>query len=122
MHDGEHMHASRRAALRPLLRSAGVDALLVVPQDELRSAPALRRAWAAGLIVVSYDRALVPKYAARYVSHHYTSSQQVLGYETGRYLAAVCKALGMEVWATKRTPITVSTTPEPLPAPEELVT
>jgi Xaa-Pro aminopeptidase len=36
MHDGEHMHASRRAALRPLLRSAGVDALLVTDLTNVR--------------------------------------------------------------------------------------
>jgi phosphoglycerate dehydrogenase-like enzyme len=37
----------------------------------------------------------------------------IVGYgETGRYVALICKALGMEVWATKRTPIL--TTGEPV--------
>jgi ABC-type sugar transport system substrate-binding protein len=75
------------AALLYELTGAGMDALLVVPQDELRSVPALRQAWAAGVALVSYDQALHAGDAARYVSHHYASSHWVLGYETGRYLA-----------------------------------
>jgi phosphoglycerate dehydrogenase-like enzyme len=36
----------------------------------------------------------------------------IIGYgATGRYLATVCKALGMEVWATRRTPILTSGEP-----------
>jgi phosphoglycerate dehydrogenase-like enzyme len=36
----------------------------------------------------------------------------IVGYgATGRYLATVCKALGMEVWATRRTPILTSGEP-----------
>ena len=36
----------------------------------------------------------------------------IVGYgATGRYLATVCKALGMEVWATKRRPVLIEGEP-----------
>jgi uncharacterized protein YjbI with pentapeptide repeats/ABC-type sugar transport system substrate-binding protein len=73
-------------ALLAELTEAGADALLVVPQDEIRSAVALRRAWEAGVVLVTYDQALNPRDRARLVTLHYASSQGDLGEESGRWL------------------------------------
>lgn len=77
-------------------------------------APAMAEYAVAGMIAIARDlRRLITQQEARCWKHEPISGQElygkrvgIVGYgATGRYLAAVCKALGMEVWATKRTPV-----------------
>jgi phosphoglycerate dehydrogenase-like enzyme len=83
-----------------------------------------------GMVAIARDlRRLIAQQEQRRWNHEPISGTELYGKQvgivgygaTGRYLATVCKALGMEVWATKRKPML--TTNEPLDrllAPEDL--
>jgi phosphoglycerate dehydrogenase-like enzyme len=77
-------------------------------------APAMAEYAVAGMVAIARDlRRLVAQQDAHEWRHEEVSGAElygkrvgIVGYGlTGRYLARVCKALGMEVWATKRTPM-----------------
>ncbi len=65
----------------------GVDAIVLVPQDERRSVPVVRAAFAAGVVVVCYDHCLEAAAAERLVAANYESDQFALGQASGRALA-----------------------------------
>jgi phosphoglycerate dehydrogenase-like enzyme len=83
-----------------------------------------------GMVAIARDlRRLMAQQVERRWNHEPISGTELYGKQvgiigygaTGRYLATICKALGMEVWATKRKP--TLTTNEPLDrllAPEDL--
>jgi phosphoglycerate dehydrogenase-like enzyme len=84
-------------------------------------APAMVEYTLAGMVAIARDfRRLFSLQDERRWGHEPVSGTElygkrvgIVGYgETGRYLARVCKTLGMEVWATRRRPILV--TGEPL--------
>ena len=84
-------------------------------------APAMAEYALAAMVAIARDlRRLIAQQEERRWNHEAISGTElygkrvgIVGYGgTGRYLAAVCKALGMEVWATKRTPLL--TTGEPV--------
>jgi phosphoglycerate dehydrogenase-like enzyme len=77
-------------------------------------APAMAEYAIAGMVAIARDlRRLIAQQQERRWNHESVSGTElygkrvgIIGYGlTGRYLAGVCKALGMEVWATKRTPM-----------------
>jgi simple sugar transport system substrate-binding protein len=65
----------------------GVDAIVMVPQDERRSVPVVRAAFAAGVVVVCYDHCLDAADAERLVAANYESDQFALGQASGHALA-----------------------------------
>jgi phosphoglycerate dehydrogenase-like enzyme len=83
-------------------------------------APAMVEYALAGMVSIARDfRRLFAQQDERRWNHEPVSGTElygkrlgIVGYgATGRYLATVCKALGMEVWATRRTPILTSGEP-----------
>jgi phosphoglycerate dehydrogenase-like enzyme len=77
-------------------------------------APAMAEYAIAGMVAIARDlRRLIAQQEEGRWQHEAISGSElygkrvgIVGYgATGRYLATVCKALGMEVWATKRTPM-----------------
>jgi phosphoglycerate dehydrogenase-like enzyme len=83
--------------------------------------PAMVEYVLGGMVAIARDfRRLFAQQDERRWDHEPVSGKElygrrvgIVGYgETGRYLARVCKALGMEVWATRRRPMVV--TGEPL--------
>lgn len=77
-------------------------------------APAMAEYALAGMVAIARDlRRLIRQQEARCWKHEPVSGRElygkrvgIVGYgATGRYLAAICKALGMGVWATRRTPM-----------------
>jgi phosphoglycerate dehydrogenase-like enzyme len=77
-------------------------------------APAMAEYVVAGMVAIARDlRRLIAQQEERRWNHEAVSGTElygkrvgIVGYGlTGRYIANVCKALGMEVWATKRTPM-----------------
>jgi phosphoglycerate dehydrogenase-like enzyme len=77
-------------------------------------APAMAEYALAGMVAIARDlRRLIAQQEQRRWNHEPVSGSElygkrvgIVGYgATGRYLATVCKALGMEVWATKRKPM-----------------
>ncbi|MBA2342586.1 MAG: D-2-hydroxyacid dehydrogenase [Thermoleophilaceae bacterium] len=77
-------------------------------------APAMAEYAIAGMVAIARDlRRLIAQQEQGLWKHEPVSGAELYGKRvgiigfgaTGRYLAAVCKALGMEVWATKRTPM-----------------
>ena len=77
-------------------------------------APAMAEYAIAGMVAIARDlRRLIAQQDEGRWQHEAISGSElygkrvgIVGYgATGRYLAMVCKALGMEVWATKRTPM-----------------
>jgi phosphoglycerate dehydrogenase-like enzyme len=84
-------------------------------------APAMAEYAVFGMVAIARDlRRLIAQQEERRWNHEPISGTElygkrvgIVGYGgTGRYLATVCKALGMEVWATRRKPML--TTNEPL--------
>jgi phosphoglycerate dehydrogenase-like enzyme len=84
-------------------------------------APAMAEYAIAGMIAIARDfRRLIAQHDEARWNHEPVAGRElygkrvgIVGYgATGRYLATICKALGMEVWATKRRP--VLTAGEPL--------
>jgi uncharacterized protein YjbI with pentapeptide repeats/ABC-type sugar transport system substrate-binding protein len=78
--------AHEAAIVREFL-DRGVDAIVMVPQDEHRSVPVVRAAFAAGVVVVCYDHCLEAADAERLVAAAYESDQFALGQASGRALA-----------------------------------
>jgi phosphoglycerate dehydrogenase-like enzyme len=83
-------------------------------------APAMAEYAIAGMVAIARDlRRLIAQQDAGRWQHEAISGSElygkrvgIVGYgATGRYLARVCKALGMEVWATKRTPVPITGEP-----------
>lgn len=74
------------AIVQELIRQ-GADGIVLVPQDERRSVPVLRRAFDAGLVVVTYDHSLNPVDASRLLTGNYESDQFELGRQTGKAVA-----------------------------------
>jgi phosphoglycerate dehydrogenase-like enzyme len=83
-------------------------------------APAMVEYVLAGMVAIARDfRRLFSQQDEQRWNHEPVSGRElygkrvgIIGYgATGRYLARVCKALGMEVWATRRTPILTSGEP-----------
>jgi D-2-hydroxyacid dehydrogenase (NADP+) len=77
-------------------------------------APAMAEYAVAGMVAIARDlRRLIAQQEERRWNHEAVSGTElygkrvgIVGYGlTGRYLSGVCKALGMEVWATKRKPM-----------------
>lgn len=77
-------------------------------------APAMAEYVVAGMVAIARDlRRLIAQQDEGRWRHEEVSGRELYGKRvgivgfgaTGRYVAAVCKALGMEVWATKRTPM-----------------
>lgn len=77
-------------------------------------APAMAEYALAGMVAIARDlRRLIAQQEEGRWNHEEVSGRELYGKRvgiigfgaTGRYIAAVCKALGMEVWATKRTPM-----------------
>lgn len=93
-------------------------------------APAMSEYVVAGMVAVARDlRRLLRQQDDRCWNHEPVSGSElygkrvgIVGYGlTGRYLARVCRALGMEVWATRRTPIpTIDEPVDRLLPPESL--
>ena len=84
-------------------------------------APAMAEYAIAGMVAIARDlRRLITQQTEHRWQHEPVSGSElygkrvgIVGYgATGRYLATICSALGMEVWATKRTPLV--TTGEPV--------
>jgi D-2-hydroxyacid dehydrogenase (NADP+) len=83
-------------------------------------APAMAEYALAGMVFIARDLPrLIEQQKQRRWNHEPVSGTElygkrvgIVGYgATGRYLATVCKALGMEVWATKRKPIVTAGEP-----------
>jgi phosphoglycerate dehydrogenase-like enzyme len=83
-------------------------------------APAMAEYAIAGMVAIARDlRRLLAQQDERRWNHEPISGSElygkrigIVGYgATGRYLAMVCKALGMQVWATKRTPLVTAGEP-----------
>ncbi len=83
-------------------------------------APAMAEYALAGMVSIARDLPrLIEQQKQRRWNHEAVSGTElygkrvgIVGYgATGRYLATVCKALGMEVWATKRKPIVTAGEP-----------
>ena len=93
-------------------------------------APAMAEYAIAGMVAIARDlRRLIAQQEQRRWNHEAISGTElygkrvgIVGYgATGRYLATICKALGMEVWATKRRPMLKAGEPlDRLLAPEGL--
>jgi phosphoglycerate dehydrogenase-like enzyme len=98
-----------------------IDRRVIVTTSAGIYAPAMAEYAIAGMVAIARDlRRLIAQQEERRWQHEAVSGSElygkrvgIIGYgETGRYVALLCKALGMEVWATKRTPIL--TTGEPV--------
>ena len=83
-------------------------------------APAMAEYAIAAMVAIARDfRRLIAQQDERCWNHEEISGRElygkrvgIVGYGlTGRYLAGVCKALGMEVWATKRRPMLIEGEP-----------
>jgi phosphoglycerate dehydrogenase-like enzyme len=83
-------------------------------------APAMAEYAVAGMVAIARDlRRLIAQQDEHRWNHDPEAGSElfgkrvgIVGYgETGRYLATVCKVLGMEVWATKRKPMLTSGEP-----------
>ena len=83
-------------------------------------APAMAEYALAGMVSIARDLPrLIEQQKQRRWNHEAVSGTElygkrvgIVGYgATGRYLARVCKALGMEVWATKRKPMVTAGEP-----------
>jgi phosphoglycerate dehydrogenase-like enzyme len=93
-------------------------------------APAMAEYALAAMVAIARDlRRLIAQQEERCWNHEAVSGTElygkrvgIVGYgATGRYLATVCKALGMEVWATKRKPMLTAGEPvDRLLGPERL--
>jgi phosphoglycerate dehydrogenase-like enzyme len=93
-------------------------------------APAMAEYVVAGMVAIARDlRRLIAQQEERRWNHEPVSGTElygkrvgIVGYGlTGRYIASVCKALGMEVWATKRKPMLIEGEPvDRLLAPDGL--
>jgi ABC-type sugar transport system substrate-binding protein len=84
---GPGTKAENEAAIVQELIRQGADGIVLVPQDERRSVPVLRRAYDAGLVVVTYDHSLNPVDAPRLLAGNYESDQFELGRQTGKAVA-----------------------------------
>ena len=83
-------------------------------------APAMAEYAVAAMVAIARDlRRLIAQQEERCWNHEEISGRElygkrvgIVGYGlTGRYVAGVCKALGMEVWATKRRPMLIEGEP-----------
>jgi phosphoglycerate dehydrogenase-like enzyme len=83
-------------------------------------APAMAEYALAGMVAIARDlRRLISQQEERRWNHEPISGTElygkrvgIVGYgATGRYLATVCKVLGMEVWASKRKPMLTANEP-----------
>ncbi len=83
-------------------------------------APAMAEYAVAGMVAIARDlRRLIAEQDERRWNHEEISGAElygkrvgIVGYGlTGRYLAGICKALGMDVWATKRRPMLIEGEP-----------
>ncbi|HKI01852.1 MAG TPA: pentapeptide repeat-containing protein [Thermoanaerobaculia bacterium] len=81
---GPGTKAENEAAIVQELIRRGADGIVLVPQDERRSVPVLRRAFDAGLVIVTYDHSLNRGDASRLLAANYESDQFELGRETGQ--------------------------------------
>lgn len=90
-----------------------LDRNVVVTNSSGVYAPAMVEYAIAGMVAIARDfRRLFAQQDERRWNYEAISGAElcgkrlgIVGYgSTGRYLATVCKALGMEVWATRRTP------------------
>ncbi len=110
----------------PELRERGV----IVTSSFGVYAPAMAEYALFGMVAIARDfRRLLAQQEERRWNHEPISGSElygkrvgIVGYgATGRYLATVCKALGMEVWGTKRKPMPTANEPaDRLLAPEGL--
>jgi phosphoglycerate dehydrogenase-like enzyme len=91
-----------------------VDRGVIVTNSAGVYAPAMAEYVVAGMVAIARDlRRLIAQQEEGRWNHEEVSGVELYGKRvgiigfgaTGRYIAAVCKALGMEVWATKRTPM-----------------
>ncbi len=122
--------AGRMPALRWIHSTgAGIDSFVspelaargvIVTNSSGVYAPAMVEYALAGMVAVARDfRRLFAQQDEQRWNHEPVAGRElygkrvgIVGYgATGRYLATVCKALGMEVWATRRTPILTSGEP-----------
>jgi sugar transport system substrate-binding protein len=69
------------------LIAAGVDGILIDPEDRYVSALGVRDAFMAGLVVVCYDHCIDDEAARAYVTADFESDQFELGRETGKAVA-----------------------------------
>ncbi len=116
--------AGRMPALRWIHSTgAGIDSFVspelaargvIVTNSSGVYAPAMVEYALAAMVAVARDfRRLFAQQDERRWNHEPIAGRElhgtrvgIVGYgATGRYLATICKALGMEVWATRRTPI-----------------
>jgi len=65
----------------------GVQAIVITPENSTASVPALKKAFEAGVKIISFNTNLNPDDAKKYVSAFYETDQASLGYQTGQYLA-----------------------------------
>jgi phosphoglycerate dehydrogenase-like enzyme len=112
---------STGAGIESFATQALADRGVIVTNSAGVYAPAMAEYAIAGMVAIARDlRRLISQQDERRWQHEPISGSElygkrvgIVGYgATGRYVAMVCKALGMEVWATRRTPML--TTGEPV--------
>jgi phosphoglycerate dehydrogenase-like enzyme len=112
---------STGAGIESFATQALADRGVIVTNSAGIYAPAMAEYAIAGMVAIARDlRRLMAQQGERRWHHEPISGSElygkrvgIVGYgATGRYLATICKAFGMEVWATRRTP--TLTTGEPV--------
>jgi phosphoglycerate dehydrogenase-like enzyme len=105
---------STGAGIESFATQALADRGVIVTNSAGVYAPAMAEYAIAGMVAIARDlRRLIAQQDERRWQHEPISGSElygkrvgIVGYgATGRYVAMVCKALGMEVWATRRTPM-----------------
>ena len=103
---------STGAGIESFATQALADRGVIVTNSAGIYAPAMAEYAIAGMVAIARDlRRLIVQQDERRWHHEPISGSElygkrvgIVGYgATGRYLATICKALGMEVWATRRT-------------------
>ncbi len=111
---------STGAGIESFVSRALAERGIVVTNSSGIYAPAMVEYTLFGLVAIARGlRRLVAEQDERRWNHEAVSGSElfgkrlgIVGYgSTGRYLARICKALGMEVWATRRTPIVTAGEP-----------
>jgi glyoxylate/hydroxypyruvate reductase len=104
---------STGAGIESFVTQALVDRGVIVTNSAGIYAPAMAEYAIAGMVAIARDlRRLIAQQEERSWQHEPISGSElyekrvgIVGYgATGRYLATICRAFGMEVWATRRTP------------------
>jgi sugar transport system substrate-binding protein len=65
----------------------GVDAIVITPESETASVPAIKKAFDAGVKIICFNTTINPDDAKKYVSAFYETDQASLGLQTGQALA-----------------------------------